>query len=125
MTSETFEILVKELAALPQESEWVEFKQNNSDPQKIGETISALANAAALHQRSSAFMVWGIRDTDHAIVGTDFQPRKEKGNCLASLPVPPAPQPVWREGDGGRSTRQCFIPRGAAAGQWPGNAATG
>lgn len=40
--------LVRELCKLPTETEWVEFKVDNSHPQEIGEYISALANAAAL-----------------------------------------------------------------------------
>lgn len=40
--------LVRELCALPRETEWVEFKINEADPQAIGEHLSALANAAAL-----------------------------------------------------------------------------
>ncbi len=40
--------LLRELCKLPKETEWVEFKHNNDDPQLIGEYISALANSAAL-----------------------------------------------------------------------------
>jgi hypothetical protein len=40
--------LVRELYKLPRETEWVEFKVNNADPQEIGEHLSALANGAAL-----------------------------------------------------------------------------
>ena len=40
--------LVRELAKLPDETEWVEFKCNNKQPQMIGEYISALSNVAAL-----------------------------------------------------------------------------
>ena len=63
---------------LPRETEWVEFKENNSDPQDLGEYISALANSAALEGKASAYMVWGIRDSDHAVVGTKFDPRVQK-----------------------------------------------
>ena len=38
---------LRELCKLPQETEWVEFKENDADPQDIGEYISALANSAA------------------------------------------------------------------------------
>ena len=38
--------LVRELCALPRETEWVELKVNEAEPQGIGEYISALANAA-------------------------------------------------------------------------------
>lgn len=64
--------LLHELCALPRETEWVEFKVNESEPQAIGEYISALANAAALVGKAFAYLVWGVRDEDHAIVGTSF-----------------------------------------------------
>lgn len=73
--------LVRELTRLPRETEWVEFKHNNADPQEIGEYISALANAAALNGKPSAFQVWGIEDGTHAILGTSFDPMAaKKGN---------------------------------------------
>ena len=40
--------LVRELCKLPHETEWVEFKINNKDPQEVGEYLSALSNSAAL-----------------------------------------------------------------------------
>lgn len=70
--------LVRELCALPRETEWVEFKENNAEPQAIGEYISALANAAALVGKAFAYVLWGVRDDDHALVGTDFNPRATK-----------------------------------------------
>jgi len=66
--------LVHELCALPKETEWVEFKESNTNPEDIGEYISALANAAALQSKAFAYLVWGVRDADHAIVGTSFDP---------------------------------------------------
>ena len=56
---------------MPDEKGWVEFKHNNYTPKMIGEYISALANAAALADRSFAYMVWGVDDKTHEIVGTD------------------------------------------------------
>jgi len=41
--------LVREICKLPHETEWVEFKVSQSDPQTVGEYISALANGAALN----------------------------------------------------------------------------
>ena len=51
--------LVRELCKLPGESEWVEFKGNNTKPESIGENISALANSAALEGKAHAYIVWG------------------------------------------------------------------
>ena len=66
--------LVRELCAHPGESERVEFKVNDAEPQSIGEYISALANGAALVGEAFAYLVWGVRDDDHTIVGTQFDP---------------------------------------------------
>lgn len=70
--------LVRELCKLPRETEWAEFKVNNTDPQEIGEYISALANSAALVGKSGAYLVWGVEDGTHAIVGTQFSPEYAK-----------------------------------------------
>jgi predicted HTH transcriptional regulator len=70
--------LLIELLALPQETEWVEWKHNNADPEMIAEYLSALANAAALHGRPTAYLIWGIEDDTKRIVGTTFKPRKAK-----------------------------------------------
>jgi ATP-dependent DNA helicase RecG len=66
--------LVRELCKLPQETEWVEFKANDAEPQQIGEYLSALANSAALAGKAFAYLVWGISDGEHTVVGTKFSP---------------------------------------------------
>jgi ATP-dependent DNA helicase RecG len=70
---------LKALLSLPSETEWVEFKHNNTAPQMIGEYISAMSNAAALLSEPFAYVVWGIEDVTHNIVGTTFKPRNQKG----------------------------------------------
>ena len=73
--------LVRELCNRPHESEWVEFKVNHRDPYTIGEYVSALSNAAALHDKVHAYILWGIENGTHAVVGTDFSPAiTKKGN---------------------------------------------
>lgn len=75
------EMLVSELVKLPDETPWLEFKHNNYDPDMIGRDISALANAATLHEKSYAYMVWGVQDETHEIVGTDRNLQNiKKGN---------------------------------------------
>ena len=56
----------------------MEFKENDKDPQQIGEYISALSNSAALEGKPCGYLIWGVRDKDHKIVGTSFKPRLEK-----------------------------------------------
>lgn len=70
--------LVRELLALPRETEWVEFKNNNSKLPEIGEYISALANSAVLLDKPRAYVVWGIEDGTRRVVGTSFEPATAK-----------------------------------------------
>ncbi len=75
------EYLVRELAKHEKETPWVEFKENKADPEEIAERICGLANSAALHKRQYGYMVWGIKDDDHELVGTSFKPwAAKKGN---------------------------------------------
>lgn len=78
MKQEKLEKLVSELAKLPNETEWVEFKLNNTNPEEIGSDISALSNGAALHEKDRAYIIFGIDDEKHSIVGTTFKPRQAK-----------------------------------------------
>ena len=79
--SNELESLVRELRNLSAETEWVEFKENYTDPQMIGELISAISNMAALKGKICGYVVWGIRNGDHELVGTSFEPhRAKKGN---------------------------------------------
>jgi predicted HTH transcriptional regulator len=64
--------LVRELCKLPRETEWVEFKENNAEPKEVGEYISALSNSAALVGKAFAYLVWGVDDKTHQVVGTCF-----------------------------------------------------
>ncbi len=75
---ENLDKLVLELCKLPQETGWVEFKHNNCDPKMVGEDISALANSAVIADRSYAYMIWGVEDNTHEIIGTKVCLKKEK-----------------------------------------------
>lgn len=79
LSREEFRGLVTQLTSRPTETEWIEFKENLAIPTEIGERISGLANAAALHHRPRAYLVWGVADADHRIVGTHFDPQATKG----------------------------------------------
>ena len=70
--------LIKELLKQPKESEWIEFKHNNEDPQMIGEYISALSNSAALHRKENAYILWGIKDDTKELTETKFNPAQTK-----------------------------------------------
>lgn len=76
--------LIKELCKLPAETQWVEFKRDITEPRVIGERISALSNGARLMDKNTGYLVWGIEDGSHEIVGTAFDPAtaKVKGQPL-------------------------------------------
>lgn len=79
--------LLTDLRARPTEASWFEFKANNTDPQLIGKLASALANSARIANEDFGYLIWGVADTDHAIVGTNFDPdTTKKGN---------EPLPIW------------------------------
>ena len=70
--------ILAELRGLPRETEWVEFKHNNAEPDEVGQYLSALANAAALTGKVNAWMAWGVSDGTHEIIGTTFNPASTK-----------------------------------------------
>lgn len=70
--------LVEDLIQQPHESEWVEFKQNFHSPEEIGERISALSNSACILNKEFGYLVFGIEDGTHNIVGTSFKAKSHK-----------------------------------------------
>lgn len=82
MTEEQFTDLVDDLCSLPHETEWVEFKVNNFDPEDVGEYLSALSNSACLHDKRFGYIVFGIEDGSRKIVGTTVELQQAKvGNA--------------------------------------------
>lgn len=78
MNTNQLQILLKDLQALPKECEWVEFKVNNGNPEEIGEYISALSNSACCADQEYGYLVFGIENETHRLVGTNFKPLNEK-----------------------------------------------
>ncbi len=78
MEKNKLEELLKNLVSLPSETETVEFKENNYSKEEIGKKISALSNSVNLHEKKYAYLVFGVKDKTHEIVGTIFSPSKEK-----------------------------------------------
>ncbi|UEG46335.1 ATP-binding protein [Paracidovorax citrulli] len=70
--------MLESLRSLPREQAVVEFKSNLADPEKIGAYISGLANTAALQGRDRAWLVWGVEDGSHRVLGTVFDPFGQK-----------------------------------------------
>lgn len=77
MTDEQLQQLFATARALPRETEWVEFKENNGNPEEIGEYLSALSNSAALHRKESGYILWGIANLPgNPVAGTTFRPHE-------------------------------------------------
>ena len=75
---EYYRTLVERLRHMSEETEWLEYKMNNEDPQMIGEYISALSNSATICNREKAYIIWGIDDISHEIKGTKFSLKHAK-----------------------------------------------
>lgn len=78
--------LIDELCAHSSESELVEFKLNNSEPDRVAKLCSAMSNAARIKGKDFAFVLWGVNDSDHKIMGSTFDPNsKTVGNTVFEL----------------------------------------
>lgn len=69
---------IDEFRSMPAETEWFEFNCDHVSPDSIGEYLSALSNAAALVRRPCGYLVYGIEDQTHRVVGTKLRPATEK-----------------------------------------------
>lgn len=72
-------LLLKEILNTPVETEVIEFKKagNGFDTSKLGAYFSALSNEANLKMKDWAWLIFGINDKDHAVVGTNYKPTPE------------------------------------------------
>jgi ATP-dependent DNA helicase RecG len=66
------------------ENECVEFKEANDNfsTSDIGKYFSALSNEANLRDRPAAWLVFGVRDRDHAVVGTSYRDNPDRLHSL-------------------------------------------
>lgn len=76
--------ILYKLLGLTAESEIVEFKVagDNYDFTKLGKYFSALSNEANLHNKPNAWLVFGVRDKDHKIVGTRYRAKRKNLDSL-------------------------------------------
>lgn len=70
--------LLETLRSLPRETDWLEFKVSTFDAVSTGQYVSGLANAAMFERQKLAYMVWGVEDQTHEIVGTAVRLAQEK-----------------------------------------------
>jgi len=64
--------IVQLLLSNVSEEEWYEFKENWYDAVGIGEYISSLSNAAAMYGEECAYLIWGVNNDTHEVMGTTF-----------------------------------------------------
>ena len=73
-----------ELLAAKNESEILEFKEakDNFSFDELGKYFSALSNEANLHNKECAWLVFGVEDKKHIIVGTNYRNNEKSLNSL-------------------------------------------
>lgn len=72
--------IIKELVSYTSEEEWFEFKESWYNPNGIGEYISSLSNTAAMLGKEQAYLIWGVNNDTHEIVGTKFDYHQDVKN---------------------------------------------
>lgn len=78
MEQRQLEELLQHLLSYETENEWIEYKVNNIDKEMIGERISALSNSACIDKKPFGYLVFGVEDKTHKILGTTFKPKSKK-----------------------------------------------
>lgn len=66
--------VISDLISRTDEEEWFEFKVDWFEEERIGHYISALSNSAAIVGKDYGYLVWGIDDKTHEVVGTSVNP---------------------------------------------------
>ncbi len=65
--------LLRRLLLEPAETPWLEFKQNNADPELLGRCVAACSNAAMMAEKDRAYIVFGIENVTKRRLGTTVQ----------------------------------------------------
>ncbi len=76
--------ILDRLRSLPAETELVEFKkaENSFSESNLGEYFSALSNEANLKGATCAWLVFGIDNTTHEVVGSNYKPTRPSLDAL-------------------------------------------
>lgn len=84
MTDKELAVILNDLCNLPAETEVAEFKEakNNYHFDKIGKYFSALSNEANLKGKPYAWLVFGVENQHHAIVGSTFRSSRKDLDSL-------------------------------------------
>jgi ATP-dependent DNA helicase RecG len=84
MSEQELNKILSDAVSLPAETEIVEFKEakESYDFGKIGKYFSALSNEANLKGKSCAWLIFGIENTKHRIVGSNYRPNRKDLDSL-------------------------------------------
>lgn len=84
MEATNLEDILNDLRSLSAETEVVEFKEakTNYDFSKLGKYFSALSNEANLKGKPYAWLIFGIENKKHAIVGSQYRPKRKDLDSL-------------------------------------------
>ena len=74
------EPILEKLISCEYEEDWFEFKENWFEPHALGEYISGMSNAAAMAGQDYAYLIWGIENSSHKVVGTSFDFHRDVKN---------------------------------------------
>lgn len=72
------------LLSQPSETEWLEFKKasHSYSFDKLGKYFSALSNEARLKSQEAGWLIFGVQDKSHKVVGTRFRPNRSDLDSL-------------------------------------------
>src|SRR5438067_2666022 len=84
MTNEELKHTLSTLLSLTAETEVVEFKEAKTgfDFTKLGKIFSALCNEANLKGKPYAWLVFGVEDKHHRVVGSQFRSQRKDLDSL-------------------------------------------
>jgi len=84
MSEQELNKILLDAITLPAETEIVEFKEakNSYDFDKIGKYFSALSNEANLKGRSCAWLIFGVENNTHQIVGSHYRTNRKDLDSL-------------------------------------------
>jgi ATP-dependent DNA helicase RecG len=84
MTEQELNKILSDAVALPAETEIIEFKEakESYDFGKIGKYFSALSNEANLKGKSCAWLIFGVENKKHQIVGSNYRTARKDLDSL-------------------------------------------
>lgn len=86
-SNQYIQLLKEQIEQYRKENRHLEFKTNHVDPERLGRYISALSNGACLDNTEAGYLYFGVEDGTWNLVGTTFEPGKEKARGNQDLEI--------------------------------------